>query len=115
MATLDIKACVDAIQEVRAYEEAEQKAVQEVGDRVAQHILSKLPDALRSGNAIRIEDPRRCAGKEMVEALLALKTATDLEWGTDWEGEKRIFCVNRNDLERAILAKSPAPTAAGGK
>jgi len=115
MATLDIKACVEAIQELRASEAAEQKAAQETGDRVAQHILSKLPVALRSGNVIRIEDPRRCAGQEMVEALLALKTATGVEWGTDWEGEKRIFCVNRNDLERAILAESPAPTAAGGE
>jgi len=115
MATLDIKACVESIQELRASEAAEQKAAQETGECVAQHILSKLPDALRSGNAIRIEDPRRCAGKEMVEALLALKTATGVGWDTDWEGEKRIFCVNRNDLERAILARSPAPTAAGGE
>ena len=109
MATLDLKACIQAIKEREAAEAAAQKQARKVGEAIAQSVLNQLPQVLRQGQAVRIAPnnlPERCSSAEKVEALLILKTVTDVAWSVDWENEKAVFCAPRGDLETALQKRA---------
>lgn len=109
MATLDLKACIQAIKEREAAEAAAQKQARKVGEAIAQSVLNQLPQVLRQGQAVRITPnnlPERCSSAEKLEALLILKTATDVMWGTDWDGDKVVFCAPRDNNVTALQKRA---------
>ena len=105
MATLDIKACLQAVKERKADEALARRLVGEV---IAQSVLDQLPQTLRHGQAVRITPnvPGRSSGAEKAEALLILKAATGATWSTDWDNDKCVFCVPRCDIETGLRERS---------
>lgn len=112
MATLDIKACLQAVKEREADEAAARQRARQVGEVIAQSVLDQLPQTLRHGQAVRITPnvPERSTGAEKAEALLILKAATGATWSTDWDNDKCVFCVPRCDIETGLRERAtPQP------
>lgn len=115
MATLDIKACLQAVKERAAEEAAARQEARQVGEVIAQSVLDQLPRALRCGLAIRITPSlANASGAERAEALLILTAATLATWSTDWDNDKYVFCVPRCDIETALRRRDRATRAQPG-
>ena len=108
MATLDIKACVEAMQRANAKQEANKVAIQAAAERIASSILVRLPLVLELGGSdrsglVRVGGCETPPTPELASVIRnSLLESTSVQW--IWEGGN-IWATDRAALEAAILSK----------
>lgn len=107
MATLDKTACVQIIEDIRRQQLEARQREQQAAERIAQHVLDQVPEALRRRNMrIAVREYVPLAVGIVVSCLL--KDATGVVWRSDPDGDVTRYDTPLEGLEKALAPHAPA-------